>query len=386
MSQPNELPKPILNQARQEKAKEYAKAKRRLAFSELALIGVLLLILAFSGLSQGLTAQFALPVVPAAVVYLVILMIAYAVLSAPLSYYGDFVPPHRYGLSIQKITGWLVDEIKTGGLSLVFGAGVVSAIYWFIVSFPSIWWLLGWGLIILLSSILTIVFPIIIVPLLFKMRPLNDTDLRQRLEQLAQRARTRVGGIYSIELSSKVTSANAALMGWGKTKRIALSDTLIQQYSLPEIEVITAHELGHNLNNDTLRLFTIQSAIWLVGFYVTNLALKASVLPLGFTGISDTAALPLLILIFGTFSLITAPLTNAYRRHLEVAADDYALRLTDDPQSFVGAMTRLTDQNLSEAQPSRWVELLIDDHPCYNKRIEHARYYSTNRPDQQSEG
>ncbi|GAI07846.1 unnamed protein product, partial [marine sediment metagenome] len=62
-------------------------------------------------------------------------------------------------------------------------------------------------------------------------------------------------------------------------------------------------------------------------------------------------------------------------RHLEAAADDYALRLTDNPESFINTMTKLADQNLSEAQPSRWVELLIYDHPCYHKRVEHARHY-----------
>ena len=81
-------------------------------------------------------------------------------------------------------------------------------------------------------------------------------------------------------------------------------------------------------------------------------------------------------MIFYIISLLIVPLTNTYSRHLEVAADDYALRLTDNPESFVTAMARLADQNLSEAQPSRWVELLIYDHPCYTKRVEHARYYS----------
>jgi len=109
---------------------------------------------------------------------------------------------------------------------------------------------------------------------------------------------------------------------------------------------------------------------------VADLALKAGVMPLGFGGISDIAALPLLMLIFATFSLALMPLTNSYHRHLETAADDYALRLTDNPKAFIDAMTKLTDQNLAEAQPSRWVELLIYDHPGYHRRVERARRYS----------
>ena len=377
MSHPNQnqIEEPALNQARQEQAREYAKAGRRLVFGDLALAGALLLLLVFSGFSLRLTGLLTLPIVPAASIYFVILMVGYGVLSAPLSYYGGFVLPHRYGLSIQTFGGWLGDKAKSGVLSLIFGAGIVAAVYWFITSFPQTWWLLGWGIVVLLSSILTTLAPIFIVPLFFKMKPLDDNELELRLEKLAQRAGTRVRGIYTIELSSKGTTANAALMGLGNTKRIALSDTLLQQYSPPEIEIITAHELGHHRHGDTLRLLVIQSAILLVGFYVANLALKASVLPLGFNGISDIAALPLLMLIFAAFSLVVIPLLNSYTRHLEMAADDFALRLTDNPKSFIDAMTKLTDQNLAEAQPSRWVELLIYDHPSYHRRVEHARYY-----------
>jgi STE24 endopeptidase len=364
-----------LNWARQEEAKKYARTRRWLAFGDLSLAGILLLLLVFSGLSQRLAGWFMLPVVPAASLYFVILMVAYGVLSAPLSYYRGFVLPRRYGLSIQKLTGWLGDRAKAGALGLAFGAGMVAVIYWFITSFPAMWWLLGWGVVVLLSIILTNLAPVIIVPLFFKMEPLSNTDLRTRLEQLAQRAGVRVRGIYTLGLSRKVTTANAALMGLGNTKRIVLSDTLLQRYSPPEIEVVLAHELGHHLRNDIFRLLVIQSAIWLIGFYLTGLALKAGLIPLGYDSV--VAALPLLILIFYLFNLLIAPLTNTYSRQLEVAADDYALRLTDSPDSFINTMTKLADQNLSEAQPSRWVELLIYDHPCYTKRVEHARYYAT---------
>jgi STE24 endopeptidase len=256
------------------------------------------------------------------------------------------------------------------------GAGTVAIVYWFIISFPSIWWLISWGVVVILSLILTNLAPIIIVPIFFKMKPLGDADLKLRLEQLAQRAKTKVRGVYIIDFSSKGTTANAALMGLGNTKRIVISDTLLAQYSAPEIEIITAHELGHHLHSDTFRLLVIHSAIWLIGFYVADLVLKVSVTPLGLGSISNTATLPLLLLILAAFSLLVAPIVNTYSRQLETAADEYALRLTDNPESFITTMTKLTDQNLSEAQPGRWVELLMYDHPSYTRRVEHARYYA----------
>jgi STE24 endopeptidase len=88
------------------------------------------------------------------------------------------------------------------------------------------------------------------------------------------------------------------------------------------------------------------------------------------------SALPLLVLIFGAVSLLLSPVVTGYTRRIETEADGYALELTDDPASFISAMTRLTDQNLAEAEPGRWVEFLLYDHPSYRSRVAHARGYS----------
>ncbi len=369
------MQEPALDPRRQEKAKEYARLKRRLSYIDLVFAGGLLLLLIFGGLSQRLAGSLALSPAPAAGLYFLFLMAAYGVLLSPLSYYRGLVLPQRYGLSLQKLADWLSDIVKAGVLVIVLGAGIVAAIFWFMSSLPQIWWLLSWGFVVLVSLALTILAPVLIVPIFFKMEPLADTELKERLKRLSRQARVRVGGIYTIAFSSKGTTANAALMGIGRTRRIVLSDTLLEQYSPAEIEVIMAHELGHQRHHDIFRLFVVQSAILLAGFYVTNIILKATIVPLGFSSLSDIATLPLLILIFGVVSLLFAPLTNSFSRQLETAADGYALSLTDDPGSFISSMTRLTDQNLAEAQPSRWVELLLWDHPSYQRRVEYAHRY-----------
>jgi len=370
---------PELAPERQQQAREYARIGRYLTCVELALSGILLLILIFGGFSTRLIESFDLPVVPAAVIYFIILIAAYGVISAPIIYYRGFVLPKRYGLSNQSLPTWLGDFIKAGALMLVLGAAVIAAGYWFITILPELWWLLAWGFAMLVSLILSILAPVVIVPLFFKMKPLEDTELRERLERLARRAGVEIGGIYSIEFSSKSTTANAAMMGVGRTKRIVLSDTLLSQYTVPEIEVIMAHEMGHNRHWDMLRLFVFQSAILLVTFYATGMIFKALIEPLGFSAISDVSAFPLLILIVSIISLLLSVITTSYGRRIEAEADSYALGLTDDPNSFVSAMAKLTDQNLAEAEPSRWVELLLYDHPSYRSRVEHAKNFFTHR-------
>lgn len=380
-SDPDEglLAEPVLDPERQQKAREYAKTRRYLTYADLAIAGILLLLLVFGGLSVKLTGSLDLPVVPAAVIYFIILIAAYGVLSAPLSYYRGFILPRRYGLSNQSLTGWLSELLKAGILALALGAGIVAASYWFITIVPQVWWLLAWGFVVLVSLILSILAPVVIVPIFFKMRPLADTELKERLKKLASKARADIRDVYTLEFSSKGTIANAVVMGMGKTRRIALSDTLLDKYSPEEIEVIMAHELGHNRHRDILRVFVFQSVILLIGFYATGLILEACIGPLGFSGIDDIAVLPLLVLVFAVLSLLIMPISNTLIRRFEKAADDFALRLTGNPQVFITMMTKLTDQNLAEAEPSRWVELLLYDHPSYRSRVEHAKNYSAHR-------
>ena len=218
-----------------------------------------------------------------------------------------------------------------------------------------------------------------LVPLFYRVKPLADIELKSRLEGLARKANTGVQGIFILDYSSKVTAANAALMGMGRTRRIVISDTLIQQYSTPEIEVVTAHEIGHHVHRDIFRIFIVQSAVYLAGFKAVDTALKAAIAPLGFHGTGDPAALPLLALFFSVFSVLASPLIRTYSRHIESQADQYALSLTDSPKAFIDAMTRLTDQNLAVAHPSIWEELLLYDHPSYNRRVEQARLYEWNK-------
>ncbi len=369
-----------LDPARQQKAKAYARTRRYLGAAEILLSGGLLLVLIFSGLAAEWGGQITLSTIPGAVLYFVILALAYRIVSIPLDYYQGYILPRRYGLLTQKLTGWLADEIKSGLLGLGLGAGVVALLYWFIVSYTALWWLLSWGMMVLLSVVLTGLAPLILVPLFFKMKPLPEADLKQRLDSLAKRANFSpplAGGIYLIELSSRGNIANAGLMGAGKTKRIVLSDTLLARYSAPEIETITAHELGHHCNRDTTRLLVIQAAVWLVGFFVISLALPPITTFFGFRGLTDIAAFPLLALVFALFGLLVMPVMNSYRRKIETEADGYALRLTDSPETFASAMAKLTDQNLGEAQPDPWVERLTYDHPSYYRRLEHARAYAT---------
>jgi STE24 endopeptidase len=207
------------------------------------------------------------------------------------------------------------------------------------------------------------------------LEPLSDKKLKKRLTDLAKQARAPILGVYTINLSSKGTTANAMLAGLGRTRRIVLTDTLLQKYTADEIEVVMAHELGHHIHKDVPKLIAMQAVMIFAGFYLANLVLRAGIVTFNFDGVADAAALPLLFLFVAVLTMVATPFINAYSRHVEAAADETALQLTEKPEVFVAAMTRLTNQNLSVADPSRWVELLFYDHPSYTKRISAAKLY-----------
>jgi STE24 endopeptidase len=366
---------PFPEPQRQEKAWKYNKLCRRSLFLELGICAALLLALLFTGFSAELAKFLPLPLPWSAALYLLVLVLGCGVTIAPLVYYEDFVLPHRYELSDQKLADWLKDKAKVLALGLLLGLCIAMLIYWLMENLSVLWWLAAGLTMFLLSLLLSRLVPSFLIPLFFKLRPLEQGELKENLANLAKRAGVNIDDVLTMDLSSKSTAANAMLAGWGKSRRIIISDTLLQSYSEGEIEVALAHELGHYLHHDIAKLMAIQLAIFLLVFYIADLALKAGMVLFSFQGVSDLTGLPWLVLILAVFGLILQPPLNWYHRHLELAADITALELSNNPQAFITLLTKLTDQNLQEAEPSRWVKLLFYDHPTYEERTKLARNY-----------
>ena len=363
------------DQARQQKAREYNRLLRRGSFLELGIGLILLLVFLFTPALTTSASLLAIPSPWSAALYLLILAAGYVLIVAPLGYYYDFVLSHRYGLSKQRLASWLRDRIKASGLGLLLGLCLVIIVYWLIGHLPALWWLVAALIMFLVSLILTWLTPTFLIPLFFKLKPLEEGGLKEKLVNLARKAGVDIEECLTMDLSSKATTANAMLSGWGKSRRIIFSDTLLQGYSWDEIEVTLAHELGHRLNHDIPKLIGIQAAIFLLAFYLTNLALRAGVILFSLQGISDIAGLPWLILVLAMLILVLQPARNWYNRRIEIAADETALALSNNPQAFIALMTKLTNQNLSEAEPAQWARLLFFDHPTYNERIKLAHDY-----------
>jgi STE24 endopeptidase len=368
----------ILNPERQLRAKEYAQISRRLFVLDLALGAAYVLLWLLAGLSpwlrdqvQRLTQATWLSVPLFALGF----GLPYLLLTAPLIYYSGFVLPHRYGQSNQTLKAWLWDQFKGFLVAGVLGLIVLEIIYALLGAFPQTWWLWMALVMLIFTVLLSNLAPVLIFPLFYKYKPLDDEDLVQRLTQLAAKAGTRVKGVYVFDMSSKTVAANAALMGLGNTRRIVLGDTLVEKFTASEIETVLAHELGHHVHKDLPLGIIVQSLLTLAGFWLADGVMRWGITTFNYDGLTDPATLPLLIVAMSVFGLVTMPLSNAWSRWREVKADAYALEMTRKPHAFINAMTRLANQNLADAEPPAWVEFLLHSHPSINKRVARAKAF-----------
>jgi STE24 endopeptidase len=366
---------------RQQKAREYARIRRRLSFVSLGIGVVGVFILLFTNLAswlgdqlQGLSWQpiagwFPLQIL----VYFLILLLGYEIITAPIAFYSGFVLPHRYGLSTMSLKSWLGDLFKGLALELVLAVLAIEFVYALLAFQPQTWWLWVALALLFFSVVMANLAPVLILPIFYKFTPLPEGDLTKRLLALAERAHTRVRGVFTMQMSNKTTAANAALMGLGNTRRIVVGDTMLDRYTPDEIEVVLAHELGHHVHHDIWKLIISQSILMLGGLYLVNVVLHWVVETQRiYSGLADAATLPLLLALMGAFGLIVMPVGNSLSRAIEHQADEYALQATRMVGPFKSAMTRLANQNLADVEPSPVVEFLFHDHPSINKRLRHA--------------
>ncbi len=359
-------------------AKEYDAIHNRLFIVQILLVVALLAVFQFTGasaaLADGLTAHFGESLWFATnAAYTAITVFGFAACMFLLSYYSGHVLERHYELSNETFGEWFADFLKSLMIDLVLATLLFSVVYALLRWMPNWWWLFATIFYILFGVVLSTLMPVVIMPLFHKFEPLEEGDLTQAVHAMMEEAGIKVVGVFKWGLEAKTNTANAAFTGIGRTRRIILADTLLSGYSQEEILAILAHEVGHYKNRDIVRLMFTGSLLALVGFYISHLCLTQLSGLLGFSQIYDIGAAPLFIFSLFVFSLVSMPFANMHSRRREFAADAYAIKKMGSPDALVSAFEKLADQNLSNKEPSAWVEFLMHSHPSIARRIERAR-------------
>ncbi|HIF71168.1 MAG TPA: M48 family peptidase [Dehalococcoidia bacterium] len=362
-----------------EQARQYQRVKLTMSVVSMALNIIVPLVFLLAGgseairnLVEGWTGAAAIIVL----LYLLVTGIGFQIIEFPFEVYSGFIVEKKFDLSKVSFGSWMFDWLKGTLIQSVLLVVLISGMYWLLRSQPELWWL--WAAIgtTILVIILMALVPVLLLPLFYKFEPIPDGELKDRLFALADQIGTHVQGIYVWHLGDKTSKANAAVTGWGRTRRIIISDTLIESNTPEEIEVVMAHELGHHVRWDVWKMIAVSTVLIFISFFVIDLALTAWIESLGLRGIADIAGLPLVLIVGVGVSLIALPISNWLSRKAETAADLYALNLTGMRDEFVSAMNKLGDQNLAQKQPNAFVEFVFHSHPSIQRRIDNANTWT----------
>ena len=353
-------------------ARQYARIRYRLLLAEL--LGWIVFLLAFQGL--GFSDAAARLVVTLTSVewlriaaYLAVLGLVNYVIFFPLHWYGSFTLEHRFGLSRLTVAGWFSREGKHVLVSAVVWGALLEGWYAILRLAPTtwtIWATIGW---VGVSVVLARIFPTMLLPFLYKTSPLTDALLIQRLLSLCERLGVKALGAFRVGLGAETRKANAALAGLGRTRRVLLSDTLLERFSHEEIESVLAHELGHHRARHITKMLLISAAGSWIAFSLIAWASRWWVARLQLSGLSDIAGFPALLLALSVIGLLGLPLQNAISRAFEWEADRFAVSVTRAPIVFANALRKLGELNLADPAPPRWIEWMFYDHPAISKRI-----------------
>ncbi|WP_243717678.1 M48 family metallopeptidase [Actinomadura sp. KC345] len=297
----------------------------------------------------------------------------------------------RYGLSTQSWPAWLVDELKSLGVTWVIYTVALLLLYAVVRRFPRYWWTGAAAGGFLLVVLVSFIYPIAVEPVFNKFHSLRQGPLRTDLLAMAERDGVPVEDVLVADASRRTTSLNAYVSGFGSTRRIVLYDTLLE--SSPErVESIVGHELGHAKRNDVLwgtlvGALGVAGAMCLLHLLMTSprLLRRAGVDPGGGAadddrgasrGAADPRSIALVLALVAAGTQISAPVQNLVSRNIEARADVHALNLTRDPSTFVSMQHELSVRNISDLSPDALEYLLWLTHPPGPGRIAMAREWA----------
>ena len=296
-------------------------------------------------------------------------------LNLPFKIYLQFVLEEKFGFNRMKAGTFLLDQLKAGAFSLLIGIPLLTLIFWLVPTLGAHWWLAAWGVLVLFQWLGAALFPILFAPAFYKFSPLPESELKDKLHELAVRVKFKMAGIFTIDGSRRSTHSNAFFAGIGKTRRIVLFDTLTASLSTPEIVAVIAHEMGHNKRHHVLKGLLLSFLTTFVSLYLLQKCLQWPPFFSAF-GVPEPS-LPIGFVIFGMLSSVfTFPFNPIFQwlsRRNEYEADRFSVEVNRDAQGMISSLVKLSKDNLSNLTPHPWYSFYHYSHPTTAERAKAIR-------------
>jgi STE24 endopeptidase len=359
-----------------QKAADYTIARARLGIVELYFGSILLLAWTLGGGLQLLDTAWrhsplTSPLLNGVGVLLSVLLIS-AVLDLPVTLYRTFVIEQRFGFNRITPGVFITDLAKQLLLLLILGVPLVTLVLWLMLDASSLWWLYVWGVWMGFSLFLLWAWPAFIAPLFNKFIPLNNVELKQRIENLLDRCGFKSNGVFVMDGSKRSSHGNAYFSGLGTNKRIVFFDTLLKSLDADEVEAVLAHELGHFKHKHIQKRIITMAGLSLTGLAILALLMR---LPefyygLGVSTPSTYMALALFMMVMPIFSFYLQPVMAWLSRKHEFEADNYAMQQSN-ATTLIQALVKLYKENASTLTPDPLYSAFHDSHPPAPVRIRH---------------
>lgn len=294
-----------------------------------------------------------------------------ALASLPFDAWRTFVVETRHGFNQTSLATFAADLAKGALLAVALGAPLVLAMAWFIRTTGGAWWVWAWAAWVAFSLALVAAYPRWIAPLFNRFTPLEEGDLRRRIEALVDRCGFRAEGLFVMDGSKRSSHGNAYFTGFGRSKRIVFFDTLVERLGPEEVEAVLAHELGHYARGHIPRLLAVRFALALGLLALLGLAARepafAQLLGLAHP-IAPGALLAAFMLVVPVFTFPFQPLASLLSRRQEYEADAFAARHAS-AEGLVSALVKLYRDNAATLTPDPLHSLVYDSHPPASLRI-----------------
>lgn len=307
-----------------------------------------------------------------------VLILLSTLFGLPFKIYDTFVLEEKYGFNKTTPKTFVTDMIKGLVLTAIIGAPLFAGIIWFFdVAGGHAWWI-SWGVVTAVQLLILYIAPVYILPLFNKFEPLEEGELRTAIEAYALEQGFHVQGLFKIDGSRRSTRANAYFTGFGRNRRIALFDTLIEKHSVEELVAILAHEVGHAKCKHIHKQLAAGILSTGLMFGLLSLFIRQPELYTAF-GLPGEEPLPIYagLIFFGFLytpvSSIIGILTQVLSRKFEYEADAFAAKTTGASAPLVDALKRLSVDNLSNLTPHPWLVFLEYSHPPVLQRIDALR-------------
>lgn len=358
-----------------QKAADYTSDKVRLGQLELIYSSALLLMWTLGGGLNWLDLQWAQWIANPlwhGVAFVLSMMLIGSLLDLPFSIYRTFVIEARYDFNRMSPGLFIMDLIKGMLLTLAIGTPLLWVVLWLMLSTGTLWWIYVWAVWMGFSLLMLFVYPTWIAPLFNKFTPLDDPELRIRIENLLTRCGFTSKGIFVMDGSRRSSHGNAYFTGLGENKRIVFFDTLLKSLQAKEIEAVLAHELGHFKRKHVQKQILAMAVMTFISLAVLGLVIRQDWFyhGLGISTPSTHAALVLFILLMSVLGVYVQPLFSHFSRRHEFEADDFAASQSN-AQDLIHALVKLYKENASTLTPDPIYSAFHDSHPPAPVRIAH---------------